>query len=298
MKSILLVSILVLFCSCEFTGVNRSLSNNPGLPDLPIVDEPTDETGNETPVKNIEDEYPFLKEGSFWNRVKEITPIPSSKRCRNVNSYAYFGIVRLVAQYLEGSQFSMFPFASDLRYYRFLDKQEPAEPKKWEIFGQDQLYGKLLEINHVISGLIGRDMTLTGITKHNDFDHDLHCRHRGGNVFDMRPFPGTQPVTWRSKEYDREANLLFIKKLLAWEKVELIFFNDPEILRDKEVKEIIEQRKLNGKPVIFQSSSGHDNHLHIEFFIEGELDRVSQYVYEKKGFNKIQSFHHLEYLYH
>ena len=147
------------------------------------------------------------------------------------------------------------------------------------------MFAKLLEINPEVRQITGKDLKLTGITKHSSFDHDLHCRHRGGNVFDMRPFPATEPMTWRSKVYDREANLEFIKAMLAWEKVELIFFNDPKILNDKEVKQIIAQREAAGDPVIFQRAGGHDNHLHIEFKIEGELDRVSTYVFDKLGYN-------------
>lgn len=296
--SILIIGIL----GCEIPGLERNLnSGSSTLPSIP-VEEPAGDEGDKEPGPNppqaIEDKYPFLKNNNFWNEMEKIIPIPSSKSCRNRNSYAYFGIVRLVSQLIEGYQFSMFPFDSELRYYRFLNKVEPEEPKKWEIFGQDSLYPKLLELNKEVSSVLGKNLTLTGITKHHDFKHDLHCRHRGGNVFDMRPFPGTQPVTWRSSFYDREANRFFIKKLLTWDKVELIFFNDPEILNDPEVKTLVNERSTSDRPVRFQSASGHDNHLHIEFYIEGELERVSTYVYNKLGLNKLSIMSSDEYMYH
>jgi hypothetical protein len=79
-------------------------------------------------------------------------------------------------------------------------------------------------------------------------------------------------------------NLEFIKTLLSWDKVELIFFNDPQILNNKEVKNLIANRASTNRPVRFQSARGHDNHLHVEFYIDGELDRISTYVFNKTNY--------------
>ena len=197
MTRILLIISTLFLLSCDLGQL--SLNSNQGLDVVvptPDVEPPNEiEEPVEPPARSIEEQYPFLKEQSFWDRVEEITPIPSSKSCSNQKSYAYFGIVRLVNSYLSEAGFPMFPFEEDIRYYRFLDRKEPEEPKRWEIFGLDRLFENLLLVDKQMRSSIGRSLTLTGITKHHDFDHDLHCRHRAGNVFDLRPFPGDQAVT-------------------------------------------------------------------------------------------------------
>ena len=282
---ILLVSYLFLLVACEMRlgGFGTPLSLENGQQQNPSL--PVDPPGEEPPITDlpIEDLYPFLQEEAFWARVAEITPIPVGKSCRNRASYAYMGIARLVSQYYFAENFPMFPFGEvTYRYHRFPDGIAPQAPKDYELFGQSALFANLVEIEDFIREDSGRSLTVTGITKHHDFDHDLHCRHRGGNVFDMRPLPATRPMTWRDRIYDRRANLNLIRAFIADPRVQVVFFNDPEILNDEEIRRTREQRESAGVPVVFQAVSGHDNHIHVEFVLPEEVRRITDFVFQSR----------------
>ncbi|MAF89742.1 MAG: hypothetical protein VX583_14115 [Bdellovibrionota bacterium] len=303
MKVLFLSSILILFlASCE-TPIDGGLSaipsqdDNSGQGDTPPGDDgnseiPGDPTNPDDPViVPITDEFSFLKSEVFWQRVEEITPIPSTKSCSNVSSYAYLGIARLVGQYIKDFDLPMFPFGQvDYLYYRFPDHTPPSTPTDYEIFGQEETFYKLESVQSFLSEFSENPLTITGITKASEHDHDLHCRHRGGNTFDMRPFPATQPMTWRDKVYDRATNLEFIKRMLSDLEVSVIFFNDPEILNDADVQQIVSDRAEVGYPVVFRSVSGHDNHIHIEFEFAENTKRVTDYVFSKTKFSQLSIF--------
>jgi hypothetical protein len=75
-----------------------------------------------------------------------------------------------------------------------------------------------------------------------------HKTHQSGLEIDVRPLRTDgleRPVTWKDKEYDREATQTLIDMFKKTGRVEKIIFNDPQI---KDVT----------------PSLGHDNHLHIK----------------------------------
>ena len=74
-----------------------------------------------------------------------------------------------------------------------------------------------------------------------------HEGHQSGLDVDIRPvrLDGLQlPVTWRDKQYDREATAKLIELFYLCASVKVIFFNDTKIARVKPL-------------------AHHDNHFHV-----------------------------------
>ncbi|MFK8138265.1 MAG: hypothetical protein AB8E15_07900 [Bdellovibrionales bacterium] len=271
-----------------FFGLSTSCVENPFEviqdSDNVELEAPTPVLPEPVPVETPDDlisRYPFLEDDNFWAEFDGMQGIPNGKSCRNNFSYAEMGAARIAWKYINDS-FAMFPFGGNYLYYRFPDNVSPSNPKRYEVFGVDPLFEILERLNQILLVEIGRPITLTGITKHLDDDHDLHCRHRSGTIIDVRPFPGFKPVTWRPKDYDREMNKTLILTLIDVPELNVIFFNDPELLSDSDILAAIEARDQANNPVVFRRVSGHDNHLHVEFKNSFEIQRVVDYILEQR----------------
>ena len=205
-------------------------------------------------------------------------PIPNTKNCSNTFTYAYFGVARWVYKNLR-SNFPILKFSPSPRYAPFFNAY-PANTDNEELFFSQYAHDKNESIHLWVQKELKRPLTLTSLTLGSQHDHDRHCRHRAGTSVDVRPFPGDTPTTWRSNNYNRAENLKFIQMLAAREDVNVIFFNDPEILKDKQIAEIKKIRQANGNPLVFQAAAGHDNHIHYEFKLDTEIDKITSHVYQ------------------
>jgi len=83
-----------------------------------------------------------------------------------------------------------------------------------------------------------------------------HAGHETGLDIDLR-LPKKDPddwsgAVWMSREYDRLATRAQIHALLNQSMVSIVYFNDPELLRET----------INGRPIC-KKVSGHDNHIHV-----------------------------------
>jgi len=226
--------------------------------------------------------YDFLEDEEFWQEVKKIASVPGWKSCSNTESYAHFGIARLVYEKIYGD-LRLLPFGNQKRYVPFFEEY-PEDTTPYEVYLTTELMKRLNEITRFTKQELNVPLTLTSLTLHSGEKHDRHCRHRSGTVMDIRPFPATRPMTWRDSVYDYQMNLRFTRFLLAHKDVTVVFFNDPRLHEDSVVKSIIQERQDAGNPVLFRQVAGHDNHYHIEFRLDSEVDLVTRYIKSQVDF--------------
>jgi len=238
------------------------------FPDLPELQQ--DNTVTEKP------NYDFLDDENFWQAVKEIAFIPDNKSCSNKESYAYFGIARLVYERIYGD-LRLLPFGNKKRFKRFYESY-PEDTSSHELYLTTGLMKRLNEITRFTNADLGIPLTITALTLYSGEKHDFHCRHRAGTTLDIRPFPASQPMTWRDSAYDLNMNLQFIRYLVAKKDVTLIYFNDKRLQEDEVVIDIMRARAAQGNSLIFRSVGGHDNHYHIEFKVDTEVDLVTRFI--------------------
>lgn len=239
---------------------------------------------------SIEDRYPFLKDSSFHTRLKEIQPIPANKNCSNAFSYSYLGTARLVSQYIFGDFPHMFFSQSGPRFIPYFSGY-PADISEEELFGPSNLLKDINSTHSELLNLLQLPLTLSSITKSSHFDHDHHCRHRAGTAIDIRPLPGERPITWRSKDYDFQKNLEFVKQLLKRKEVYVIFFNDPNIYNHNAIQELLKQRTKDNWLTVYRTNvRGHDNHYHIEFALHPDVHEVTEYIFSQTDLSPASSF--------
>ena len=83
-----------------------------------------------------------------------------------------------------------------------------------------------------------------------------HAEHKAGLQIDVRPARKDgrkEPVSYQHAAYDRVATRRLIKAFKDTGQVEFIFFNDPELINDPELKGFVRA-----------SSKSHDGHLHVQ----------------------------------
>jgi hypothetical protein len=164
-----------------------------------------------------------------------------------------------------------------------------------EIFAQPELVKFIQAMSDVVYDRMGQPLQVTGTTKNSSHEKDLHCTHAHGLSVDFRPMPGTQPTTWKDDpaKYDREMNKNVIKFLIASPEVRRVFFNDPNIFDDPEVKDLIAKRKhtdpsFDYRPLtyMYATPSGetktvqHDNHLHVELKGDPQIWQKANRLYK------------------
>ncbi len=230
-------------------------------------------------IDEMQQTYTFLRKSAYWQKAKQMLPIPSDKKCRNTYSYGYLGLARYIYKNLK-SDFPILTFRPSPRYAPFFSGF-PSNTDNEELFFSDYGHEKNWEIHLWVQQNLKRPLTLTSLTLGSQHDHDRHCRHRAGVSTDVRPFPGDRPTTWNSSNYIRSENLAFIRMLASRPDINVIFFNDPEILNDKKIAEIKKQRQAAGNPLVFQSANGHDNHIHYEFALDPEIEEITEYTYQR-----------------
>ncbi|MCC6276507.1 MAG: hypothetical protein IT289_01180 [Oligoflexia bacterium] len=109
---------------------------------------------------------------------------------------------------------------------------------------------------------------------------DHHCLHRSGYSIDIRPLPGLRPTHLWSEEYDREMNRRLILELVNDLRVRRIYFSDPKLLKDPEVKAAVDYRAQTQRPVEYIPMRDHYNHIHIELYWAENLKALSKAILE------------------
>ncbi|MEQ1876405.1 MAG: hypothetical protein ABL958_07150 [Bdellovibrionia bacterium] len=165
----------------------------------------------------------------------------------------------------------------------------------------------LREFSAIAKEKFGLPLKLTALTTGPEQNSDFHQTHLTGFVFDVRPFPGDVPTTWRSpnkKIYDQKMNRDLILSMIGQSRVKKIIFNDPRILKDKLVKRALGDRWAKGyKPLYLLSDidvckekkwkncdlKAHDNHMHVELNMPSALERVAHILLEETNRRPIRT---------
>jgi hypothetical protein len=181
-------------------------------------------------------------------------------------------------------------YQNTLGEFEPLHSTETAKIKE----GSEELYGAkktiqfIRQFSQIFFAKTQKKIIVTGITKNQSENQDLHCTHHGGYSFDFRPMPGDTPTSWQSSDgsYSRELTKNAIWLLLKSPLVKKIYFNDPEILQDPKIQTLLSQRAKDKIEGIFEELSyeytfngeirkvGHDNHIHVEIQTDDEVSNA------------------------
>lgn len=125
----------------------------------------------------------------------------------------------------------------------------------------------------------GLPLTMTALTTNTDHDTDGHCDgHFAGGGFDFRPLPGDH-ITTLTRE-NREMNRQMIIELLRRDEVKKIIYNGIPLARDgmpidREMRDIIAERKSRGRPVQFLHLADHGTHIHVSLYLDPVIERIA-----------------------
>ncbi|HEX8116325.1 MAG TPA: hypothetical protein VF521_03570 [Pyrinomonadaceae bacterium] len=124
--------------------------------------------------------------------------------------------------------------------------------------GADQ-YGTVVCISKIVSfgdewerRHPGRPFAVGDISRKFGGSFPPHAGHLNGTEFDLRPLRKdgrNEPCTWEDGSYDRELTRDFCRRITAFSRVSVIYFNDPVLIAERLTKRC----------------AGHDNHLHVRF---------------------------------
>lgn len=236
-------------------------------------------------------------------------PIPEETQVRcqkyGMKRYAYNALVReyflqsgdLLQQLNETNNLKS---TSLTRIKKLPEDQKAAAIAASEIYGHSSVQMFLNQMSDWNQSEFNIVTQLTALTHHNGYDSDEHCGHSSGLTMDLRPLPAYLANTWMDTDinrYNREMNKKFIAKLITLPEVSLIFFDDPVLLKDSELQELVVEKKktmptftyssykhtyvLNG----VEAKVSHDNHIHVEILPpQGVIQDLRQIIKENNLF--------------
>jgi hypothetical protein len=190
---------------------------------------------------------------------------------------------------------------------KLAESEDPIDYTKHEVFAAPATINFIKNIAERASRANSVPMKVTAVTTSPEKATDIHQTHITGYAFDVRPFPGGAPTSWKTKDkklYDRTMNKEFILRLAEEAGVKKVIFNDPLLLSDKQVKKALKQRTSSGlEPLYFISDNDiciqknwrncklgvHDNHIHIELHMPKALESLALKLLEGTNMRPVRT---------
>lgn len=181
-------------------------------------------------------------------------------------------MVRLIMQKTNKS----FQQVSKDNDWRFIPtKRKGITAQTQEMFAQASTFEFLDQLNVKLENKFSNArLSVTALTTALSFSKDRHCLHLAGTAFDLRPLPAFQAGTWAHEDIvRRDQNKWLVKQLLADTRISRVIYNDPYLLADNEIENIIKYRHKNNSPVAWHAAPSHDNHLHVELDLDSVMEQ-------------------------
>ena len=121
-----------------------------------------------------------------------------------------------------------------------------------EQYGTGAVVGELQQSSAAWSARGGSPVNIGDISLRGGGDIQGHDTHEIGQQVDVRPFRhdgGHSPVTWQSRDYDRQQTRDYIEFMKERNPGMTVLFNDPVLIREG----------------LTRPYRGHDNHMHLDF---------------------------------
>jgi hypothetical protein len=220
-------------------------------------------------IKRLENDDEFMAAA----RKLMIVPEQKAITCATygLDKYKYDGIYRLLHTYLS-MPFNEFQAQTNIVYVQQKSLESYADSATL-IFLND-LSKEVFEHMHLV-------LHVTALTTPNQqVDEDSHCGHRSGLSFDLRPLPGELPTSYSDAHYDAALNKKILTLVLSDKKISRVIFNDPNMLNDSDLLQIVNARAQTDHPVQFGSMDGHDNHFHVELYPNPYFDALTKSLIE------------------
>lgn len=228
--------------------------------------------------EELKSQYQFLNDENYWLEIREIIKKPITKKCET-SDYEQRGVIRLASNKLYG-ELEALDTSSGIKFYAY--QAGKTDIQYLEIFSSKYTNEFLQDINRKFRNKQAQVLELLRMTSSSNYNHDSSCFNRTAYAVDFNLLPGGQKISWQNTaSYNFELNFEFIKLLLQDERVLKVIFNDPKILKSKEIKKIISERMEKNKAVYFIPLKGYDNQIHVELSLDSELQNVSRYSLSK-----------------
>jgi hypothetical protein len=225
---------------------------------------------------NRNDDYPIFVTDEIRSRVRDAIDISPeiAARCNayGIDRTIFSSVIRAIA--FENVLFE--DVSSIDTAFEISEDSQNAAKESFLLLNTLQV---LDELGNFVSEQLGSRLNVTGLTKDPAlYGDDGHCGHLSGLAFDFRPLPGDRPTTYFENvgtHYKLEYMKVLFAKILNDERVSVVYFNDPKLLADPTLNELMQRRSTTDRPVEFRSFPGHDNHVHVELYPTPALENAA-----------------------